>query len=108
MGAEQQRDKISSMLVLRQDFPLLGAYVAPCTATERKLAEIFCRALGMDQVSITDDFEELGGDSLLAASIYADIEQAFAISLPLASLVHSPTIERLAPRVDELVAGRKA
>jgi acyl carrier protein len=108
MGTEQARHNTSSTLVLRQDFQLLGPYVAPRTATERKLAEIFCRALSMDQVSVTDDFEELGGDSLIAATISLEIEQAFSISLPLASLVHSPTIERLAPTVDELVSGRRA
>jgi acyl carrier protein len=92
------------MLVRRQEFPLLGAYVAPRTSTEQKLAEIFCRALGMDQVSITDDFEQLGGDSLLAMSICTDIEKKFTISVPIATLLRSPTIEQLAPRIDELVS----
>jgi acyl carrier protein len=108
VAAEQGRGKNSSGLVLRQEFPLLGAYVAPRTPTERKLAEIFCSALGMDEVSITDDFEELGGDSLIAVSICADIEEAFAIAVPIASLVRSPTIELLAPKINELVSKRKA
>jgi acyl carrier protein len=108
VGTEQGRGKDSNLLVLRQEFPTLGAYVAPRTPTERKLAEIFCNAFRMDEVSITDDFEELGGDSLLAVSICADIEEAFAITVPIAALVHSPTIERLAPRIDELVSERKA
>jgi len=94
------------MLVLRREFPLLGPYVAPRTPTERKLAEIFCEALSMDQVSITDDFELLGGDSLIAASICIDVEKAFGVAVPIASLVHSPTIEKLAPRVDELASAR--
>ena len=107
MGTEQERRGDSDSLVLRREFPLLGAYVAPRTPTEHKLAEIFCRALGMDEVSIADDFEELGGDSLLAASICVDIEKAFAIEVPLASLARSPTIEQLAPRIDELVCKRE-
>ena len=102
MGAEQGRDN-SSMLVPRREFQSLGAYIAPRTPTEHKLADIFCDAFGMDQVSIGDDFEELGGDSLIAARILLDIERAFAISAPTASLARSPTIEQLAPVIDELI-----
>jgi len=96
----------SSTIVRRREFPLLGPYVAPRTPTERKLAEIWCHALGMDQVGITDNFEELGGDSLLAVGIFADLEEAFAIAVPIAALARSPTIELLAKRIDELVARR--
>jgi acyl carrier protein len=60
----------------------------------------------MDQVGITDRFEELGGDSLLAVSIFAEIEQSLAVSVPIAELASSLTIEQLARRMDELVSGR--
>jgi acyl carrier protein len=111
--ASRQRERIvaaderhNSNVVLRQEFPLLGAYVAPRTSTEHKLAQIYCTALSMDEVSVTDDFEELGGDSLLAVSICAEIEKIFAIAVPIATLLHSPTIEELAPKVDDLVSKR--
>lgn len=94
-------------LVLRQEFAALGAYVGPRTPIEDKLAEIFCSVLGMDKVSITDDFEDLGGDSLLAVSICTEIEKAFGIAVPIAFLVRSPTIEQLAPKVEDLVSNRK-
>jgi acyl carrier protein len=103
VGNEHGGAQASGMIVLRREFPLLGAYVAPRTPTQRKLVEIWCRALSMDQVSVTDHFEELGGDSLLAVSIFADIEEAFAVAVPIAALARSPTIEQLAPRIDELV-----
>ena len=108
MGNEKARGKHSSTIVLRQEFPLLGTYVPPRTITEQKLVKIFCRAFGMDEVSVTDNFEDLGGDSLLAVSICADIEKTFAISVPIATLLRSPTIEQLAPRIEELVSNRKA
>lgn len=104
--SNEQGQNNSRMLVPRREFQSLGAYIAPRTPTEQKLAEIFCSALGMDQVSIRDDFEELGGDSLIAASILMDIEKAFAIAAPTASLARSPTVEQLAPVIDELI--RKA
>jgi acyl carrier protein len=96
----------SGAIVLRRQLPLLGPYVAPCTPTEQKLAEIWRNGLGMDQIGITDGYEDLGGDSLLAAGIFAEIEQTFAIEIPMATLVEAPTIEQLAQKVDELVSRR--
>jgi acyl carrier protein len=96
----------SDVFVLRRQFPLLGAYVAPRTVTEQRLAGIWCKALGMDEVGATDSYENLGLDSLLAAGIFAEIEQTFQISIPMATLVDAPTIEQLAVRIDELVSRR--
>ena len=107
MGADHEQKKYSDARVLRQEFPLLGAYLAPHTPTECKLAEIFCNALSMDKVSVNDDFEELGGDSLIAVSICAEIEKVFAIEVPVAFLVRAPTIGQLAPRIDELLSRGK-
>ncbi len=104
MGAEENQAEHSDAVVLRQEFPSLGAYVGPRSPTERKLAEIFASALRMDKVSVTDNFEELGGDSLIAVSICTDIEKGFAVPVPLALLVRLPTIEQLAPKIDELVS----
>jgi acyl carrier protein len=107
-GNKLGRIEDSGTLALRAQFPLLGDYVPPRTATEQKLADIWRDTLGMDQVGIEDAYEDLGGDSLLAAGIFAEIEQTFAIEIPMATLVDAPTIEQLARRVDQLVSSRKA
>jgi len=96
------------VVVFRRQFPLLGVYVAPRTPTEQRLAQIWCNALGMDEVGATDNYENLGLDSLLAASMFAEIEQTFQISIPMASLLDAPTIAELAIRIDELVSARRA
>ena len=106
MGNEQSQIQDSGAIVLRRQLPLLGPYVAPRTQTEQKLAEIWRSGLGMDQIGIADGYEDLGGDSLRAAGIFAEIEQTFAIEIPMATLVDAPTIEQLAQKVDELVSKR--
>jgi len=106
VGNDQERTQDASTIVLRREFPLLGPYVAPRTATERKLADIWCHALRMDQVSVNDNFEELGGDSLLAVSIFADIEEAFGIAVPIGLIARAPTIEQLARQIDTLMSRR--
>ena len=107
-GSEHGGVQDTGTLVLRAQFPLLGDYVPPRTATEQKLADIWRDTLGMDQVGIEDAYEDLGGDSLLAAGIFAEIEQTFAIEIPMATLVDAPTIEQLARKVDLLVSSRGA
>jgi acyl carrier protein len=92
----------SETIIQRSQLPLLGSYVEPRSPTERKLAEIWCRALGMDCVGITDSYEDLGGDSLLAASIFAELETSFGVKLPWALLAEAGTIELMAAAIDNL------
>jgi len=89
-----------SMVVPREQFGLLGAYLPPRTPTEHKLADIWCKVLTMDKIGIADKYEHLGGDSLLAASLFAEIEKTFRVIIPTASLMEAPTIEQMARLID--------
>ena len=92
-------------IVPRALFRLAQPYAEPRNDTERTLAEIWRKALGMDQVGIEDSYFDLGGDSLLAAMIFAETETAFGIKIPMAILTETPTIALLAPKIDELLGG---
>ncbi len=63
---------------------------------ERKLAGIWKNVLGVKTLSRDDDFYDLGGHSLIAAQVFAEIESVFGKSIPLSTLFHSSTIARLA------------
>lgn len=71
-------------------------YVAPGNKTEERLARMWCATLNLERVSSTANFFELGGQSLTAVSLFANIEKEFGKKLPLATLFTSPTIEALA------------
>jgi amino acid adenylation domain-containing protein len=71
-------------------------FVPPRDDTERRLAELWGMVLGVEAVGVTDDFFELGGQSLLAARLFALIQREFDQRLPLATLFQAPTIEHLA------------
>ncbi len=73
--------------------------VAPRTETEKRLATIWASVLDVPNIGVMDDFFELGGHSLLAGKLLSRIEHAFGKRLPLAELLQSPTIERLALRL---------
>ena len=75
---------------------LKTAYVAPRNDVEQKIAAIWQQILGIAQVGIHDNFFDLGGDSLLAVSLFAQIKKIFAKNLPLATLFQAPTVEQQA------------
>jgi thioesterase domain-containing protein/acyl carrier protein len=63
---------------------------------EAQLAAIWERAFGMESVGVTDDFFEMGGDSLLAVRIFAEVERTLGKNLPSATLFQMPTVEKFA------------
>ncbi|MEU9802029.1 amino acid adenylation domain-containing protein [Streptomyces sp. NPDC051000] len=82
------------------DRALGGAYVAPSTPTEERIAAIWQEALGIERVGVHDDFFELGGHSLLATQVVAGIRRAFSTRLALRALFEAPTVAALARGVD--------
>jgi aspartate racemase len=71
-------------------------YAAPRTPVEEKLAEIWARVLGLDQVGIYDNFFELGGHSLLATQVISRVIYTFQVKVPLRSLFQAPTVADMA------------
>jgi acyl carrier protein len=68
---------------------------------EEKLAEIWSRLLGVDQVGVYDNFFELGGHSLLATQLVSRVRQAFGVELSLVSLFERPVIAALAEIISQ-------
>jgi acyl-coenzyme A synthetase/AMP-(fatty) acid ligase/acyl carrier protein len=74
--------------------------VAPRTATEAMLAEIWGAALGVARVGVLDNFFELGGHSLIAAQVASELRKTFRVELPMRVLFESPTVEAVANYID--------
>lgn len=87
----------------RDEFSYLPPYVAPHTKTQKKLAEIWRQTLGLDRIGISDSFEDIGGSSLIAAAIFAEIEKVFAVKVEMITLIQAATIEELAFKVEGLM-----
>jgi acyl-coenzyme A synthetase/AMP-(fatty) acid ligase/acyl carrier protein len=71
-------------------------FVSPRTALEAELAKIWADVLGITDVSVDDEFLELGGDSLQAARIVARVSAAFGIELAVPSVFGAPTVATMA------------
>jgi len=76
--------------------PAPQTYMGPRDSIESRLVKLWEAVLDKRPVGIEDDFFELGGTSLLAARVFAQIEEDFKLRIPLVTLVQAPTIEKLA------------
>jgi|GEM_PF-1655307 len=63
---------------------------------ERELVAIWQEVLKHPKIELDDDFFELGGTSLQALMVFAEIEARFGCSLSPTAIVQAPTIARLA------------
>jgi thioesterase domain-containing protein/acyl carrier protein len=69
---------------------------APRTELEARLIAIWEELTEFRPIGTDDDFFELGGDSLLGARLFAEINKTLGKKLPVEALSQAPTIERLA------------
>jgi len=69
--------------------------VAPRTALELELTQMCESVLQTQPVGVTDDFFQLGGDSLRATELLARIERCYGQVLPIARMLEDPTVEGL-------------
>ena len=75
--------------------------VRPRNRIERQLTRIWEKVLGFQPIGVNENFYDLGGHSILAMQLTAQIERAFGKHLPPASLLQAPTIERLASLIHQ-------
>jgi len=71
-------------------------FVSPRNALERQLIGIWQTVLAVGAISMTDNFFDLGGNSLSAMYLLTHVNKAFGDKLPLAALYQAPTVEEFA------------
>jgi len=82
--------------------PTQDAAEKPQSETEAQLAEIWARALDVAGIGRSDDFFELGGDSLIAAVVSAEVHAAFGVDLEPVAFMEHPTVAALAGAIDAI------
>ena len=78
-------------------------YILPRNPLEQKLAEIWCQVLGLEKVSVEENFFDLGGHSLATIQIISRIRETLKIDLPLQYLFTEPTIAGLTKIINQLL-----
>jgi amino acid adenylation domain-containing protein/FkbH-like protein len=73
---------------------------ADMTSAEKIIHSIWFEALKTPDISVTDNFFEIGGNSLLAISVFSKIESAFNVKMNLRLFFDGPRIQDLGEIVD--------
>lgn len=68
---------------------------------ERTLVEIWRELLGVSEVGVHDSFFDLGGHSLIAVRMFAQVKRTFSVEFPISVLFEAPTIEACAALISE-------
>ncbi|HLP60910.1 MAG TPA: condensation domain-containing protein, partial [Candidatus Deferrimicrobium sp.] len=71
-------------------------YVAPQDEIQQTLVAIWQHLFGIEEIGIRDDFFELGGDSLKALNVLANLHKETNRHVPLNYFFDNPTIEQVA------------
>jgi amino acid adenylation domain-containing protein len=82
-------------------------YVAPRSAAEKVVAEVWKRVLGIERVGVYDNFFVIGGHSLLATQVLAQVRAIFQVDVPVHHLFHTPTVESLVNIISQIWGQRE-
>ncbi len=70
-------------------------YEAPRNELEEKLASIWQNVLGIERIGISDNFFNLGGNSMKVIGITTNIHKQLNVEVPLGEIFRTPTIKAL-------------
>jgi amino acid adenylation domain-containing protein len=89
----------------QENLPAANELVKPQTRTEQELAAVWAEVLHIEDVGTSDDFFDLGGNSLLAVKLMSRIRDEFGTTLPIAALFETSTLAGLANILDRETTG---
>lgn len=84
-------DKFAHVLAARRQ----ANFIAPTTAIEKEVGEIWRQQLEAERVGLHDNFNALGGDSLSMAAMIIQVEERFKTTVPIEDFLKSPTLQTL-------------
>jgi natural product biosynthesis luciferase-like monooxygenase protein len=77
------------------------------TSLEAAVAAIWCEALGVSSIGVTDKFFDLGGHSLLVVQVQRRIRQELGREVPIADMFRFTTVRALATYLGSAGAGER-
>lgn len=96
-------DKKSLMAIVGEEIRTGEEYVAPKNQIEETLLNIWTEILSIDKsrISVTDDFFDLGGDSIKVLPVVAKLKAKLNVSIPIDVVYKNHTIEKISNYIIE-------
>lgn len=73
---------------------------AVLSSTERLIAEVWSKVLGIPIITANDNFFRLGGHSLLAIKLVSQVKAEMGVKIPLKAVYENPELRKLAEAID--------
>jgi amino acid adenylation domain-containing protein len=77
--------------------------IAPRNPIEERLVAILSELLGIERMSVNDNFFFVGGHSLLGTQLIARARDSFGVELPLRTVFDSPTAAELSAVIEDML-----
>lgn len=68
---------------------------------EDTLRDIWIEILGLEDIKVSEDFFQIGGNSLNMTSLVTQIQKEFSVNLNLSDIYNNPTIEKLTKLIEK-------
>lgn len=91
---ERSSHNSNNNVVIKKD-----EYKIPKNKTELELLQIWENILGIDNISTTDNFFDIGGKSLMAVNMFTTINKKLKTKLSATTLLEFPTIKKLSKHI---------
>ncbi|MGC2291429.1 MAG: phosphopantetheine-binding protein, partial [Candidatus Acidiferrales bacterium] len=72
----------------------------PRNEIERVIEQVWKEVLGVDNISLNENFFDLGAHSLLVAEVQVQLQQRLGREIPLVDLFHFPCVAALASHLN--------
>ncbi len=97
--------KIDRRQLPEVEFSVSTEFIPPRTELEAVVADIVAGVLGIDRISVTDGFFEVGGNSLSAAKVAARLSSVLDRQVGVQAVFEAPTVAALTEFVASGAAG---
>ncbi|WP_326705311.1 polyketide synthase [Streptomyces cyaneofuscatus] len=81
-------------------------YVAPGSRVEQAVAALWQQAVGLERIGLDDDFQEVGGSSIVAVRLVHHMSALFRVELSLAEVYQWRTVRVTAAAIDAVIEER--
>ncbi|MHC5736415.1 type I polyketide synthase [Nostoc sp.] len=80
-----------------------NTYVAPRNKIEQNIAKIWKELLGFEEISVDDNFLDLGGNSLMMIQMISQLRKDLQVELSLRIVFEAPTVAELALAIEDML-----
>lgn len=80
-------------------------FVPPATEMEQRVAAVWAELLGLERVSVTASFFDLGGNSLTSTRLLAQVRASIGHSITIPVFFANPTVRAMAGHLERVAAG---